>query len=231
MKKIRLKILIINRRPPFGLVHRPLVKFNMVRYYFQVMKKYLDQKLIKQTLNQLSPIISKNKEIYDHKIRQFNNWAQVHSPSVFKPIINYTLAWLSPQLIGTGFKILKLSEDYVEAVVPSLDSNLDQQQHINLGLVTNAGVEMVRAFLTMHLQSESYNLEHIETRLIKKLNWTKDLSLKLHMSNEVFETQFIQYQKNKSHEFEFKILILLPTEIKADLLKIKVQVSKNLLLS
>lgn len=165
------------------------------------------------------------------KIKTLKQWAHDHLPQKLTPVIDYTLGWLSPELLGTGFLIKTQTDTNVIATVPFLTINSDFQHQIHSGLVVNAGQEMIRAYLQRNVVGMSFEYSKINLHLNKKLNWTSDLTLKMNVSEEYFESQLIEFQKKKTAEFDFTIDIHVGESKKIDQLSFKIELHKLNLLS
>lgn len=165
------------------------------------------------------------------KLKTFRLWAQKNLPAKFKPMIDYTLGWLSPDLLGTGFSVQTQNETELVVQIPFLKINQDFQNEIHSGLVVNAGLEMIRLVLAQHFVSSEYRFLKTEIHFQKKINWTSDLFLKINIDLEYFELKMIELQKNKSTDMEFSIKIYLKDSKKSDRLNYKIEIQKINLLS
>lgn len=165
------------------------------------------------------------------KIKTLKRWAHDHLPQKLSPVIDYTLGWLSPELLGTGFLIKSETDSSVIAEIPCFKTNQDFQSQVHLGLVVNAGQEMIRSYLQKNLVGMSYEFNKIEFKLNKKLNWTSDLILKMNISSEYFELQLIDFHKRKTSEFEFVIDIHVGESKKMDQISFKIELHKVNLIS
>ncbi len=165
------------------------------------------------------------------KLKTFKIWADQKLPNQLKPVLNYTLGWLSPDLLGTGFSILKQTDGLISAQIPFLQINKDFQNQIHQGLVVNAGFEMIRTFLNEHFLSQGYQFLKTQTTILKKTMWTSDLNLKMSVDLESFEQQFILFQKSKSADFEFDISLQIGDSKITDLIQYKIEIQKINLLS
>ena len=102
---------------------------------------------------------------------------------------------------------------------------------MHLGLVVNAGQEMIRSYLQKNLVGMAFEFNKIEFKLNKKLNWSSDLILKMNMSSEYFELQMIDFHKKKTSEFEFVIDIHVGESKKMDQVSFKIELHKLNLIS
>lgn len=165
------------------------------------------------------------------KIKTLKQWAHDHLPRKLTPVIDYTLGWLSPELLGSGFLIKTQTDAGVIAEVPFLSSNTDFQRQIHSGLVINAGQEMIRAYFQRNVAGLNFEFSKINLLLNKKLIWTSDLTLKMNVNAEYFEAQLIEFQKKKTAEFDFTIDIQVGDSKKVDQLSFKIELHKLNLLS
>lgn len=165
------------------------------------------------------------------KLKNLKDWAHSNLPKTFRPAIDYTLGWLSPDLLGTGFSIEQQMDSQLVAKIPAKTVNKDFQNQIHHGLVINAGIEMIRLLLNKHIVGSGYILLNTEINLNKKLNWSTDLTLKMNVDLEFLEANLIEFQKNTRSEFEFKILINNTDSNKSDSVNYKIRIQKIELLA
>jgi hypothetical protein len=165
------------------------------------------------------------------KLKNFKLWVDQKLPKQLKPVLNYTLGWLSPELLGTGFSILKQTDGSMSAQIPFLQINKDFQNQIHQGLVINAGFEMIRTFLNEYFLGHGYQFLKTESTIQKKTIWASDLNLEMNVDLEDFEQQFISFQKNKSAEFTFIIVLKTEDLKKTDSIQYKIEMQKINLLS
>lgn len=165
------------------------------------------------------------------KIKTLKQWAQLHLPKQLSPLLDYTLGWLSPELLGTGFVIDSMTDYEAVVRIPVSNANINFQQQIHLGLVVNAGQKMITSFLQQHLVGSGFELTKVDLVLKKKLNWGTDLVLKMNVNPELFEQQLIEFHKKKIADFDF-VIDLQPGEMKKkDQLSFKIELQKVNLLS
>lgn len=160
------------------------------------------------------------------KLKELKTWAQVKSPKTLQPALSYALDWLAPELLGTGFRMLEVSDQSLKGIVPARKSNLDFQQEIHQGLVLNASLELCRAFLQKQMSESFFQIVSSEVEVFKKQKWTQDLELLLAADQEALDDFFINFQKNKKGEISFEIKVLTPIK-KMDWVKIKLIVDKT----
>lgn len=169
------------------------------------------------------------------KLKELKTWAQVKSPKTLQPALSYALDWLAPELLGTGFRMVEVSEQSLKAFVPARQSNFDFQNEIHQGLILNAGLELSRAFLQKQMSESFFHIVSSEIEITKKQKWTQDLELILTADQSAVDDFFISFQKSKKSEinFDIKIKSQLNSEKsnKADWLKIKLAVEKTELLA
>lgn len=165
------------------------------------------------------------------KLKNFKFWADQNVPETFKPVLNYTLGWLAPDLLGTGFSVVQQTDSEVVAMIPLNAANKDFQNQIHAGLVINAGLEMIKSLLYKHMVGVGFQMARTEMNLTKKMNWLSDLKLKLFIDLEVFEMQLIQFQNNKKADFDFEVSIYCGESKKFDQINYKIEIQKVNLLS
>lgn len=141
------------------------------------------------------------------KLKELKTWAQVKSPKPFQPALSYALDWLAPELLGTGFRMLEVSDFSLKGLIPARNSNHDFQQEIHQGLILNASLELCRAFLQKQMAESFFHLTASKIEISKKQKWSKDLELLLETDQNVIDEFFINFQKNKKSEIEFEIKI------------------------
>lgn len=169
------------------------------------------------------------------KLKELKTWAQVKSPKPLQPALSYALDWLAPELLGTGFRMLEVSDFALKALIPARQSNFDFQQEIHQGLIINASVELCRAFLQKQMPESFFQISASEIEIIKKQKWSGDLELLLESDQGAIDDFFINFQKNKKSEIEFKIKIIpqVKTEKsnKSDWVKLKLHLVKTELIA
>lgn len=153
-------------------------------------------------------------KITTEKLKELKTWAQVKSPKQLQPALSYALDWLAPELLGTGFRMLEISDFSLKALVPVRHSNLDFQQEIHQGLILNASLELCRAFLQKQMNESFFQITASKVEIVKKQKWSQDLELLLETEQAVTDDFFINFQKNKKSEIEF--IIKIKTQIKTE---------------
>lgn len=146
-------------------------------------------------------------QTFSDRLKEFKTWAQVKGPKTLQPALSYTLDWLSPELLGTGFRMFEVSDFEIKGVVPARKSNFDAQSEIHQGLVTNAVFELAKVFIQRQVPDHFFQIVGSEISLVKKSQWKTDLQVILKISDSHLDDFFVQIQKNKSAVIEFEILI------------------------
>lgn len=144
---------------------------------------------------------------FSGRLKEFKTWAQVKSPKTIQSALSYTLDWLTPELLGTGFRLFEVSDFEIKAYVPAVKANFDSQFEIHQGLVTNAALELARVFIQRQVPDQFFQIGGSEFTLIKKNKWKSDLNLVLKISEAHLDEFFVQTQKNRRATIEFEILI------------------------
>lgn len=165
------------------------------------------------------------------KLKELKTWAQVKSPKPLQPALSYALDWLAPELLGTGFRMIETSDFSVKATVPARGTNFDFQQEVHQGLVLNAGLELARAFLQKQMAESFFQIVSSDCQLTKKQKWHNDLELILQADQDALDDFFIDFQKNKTNEINFDIVIKMEKSKKTDLLRLKLQIEKTQLIA
>lgn len=165
------------------------------------------------------------------KLRELKTWAQVKSPRPLQPALSYALDWLAPELLGTGFRMLEVSDTSLKGVIPARQTNFDFQQEIHQGLILNASIELCRVFLQKQMAESFFQLSASEVILNKKQKWSHDLELILQTEQSKLDDFFIDFQKNKKNEIDFEIKINVQNTKKTDSVKLKLSVVKTELIS
>lgn len=141
------------------------------------------------------------------RLKEFKTWAQVKGPKTLQPALSYTLDWLSPELLGTGFRMFEISDFEMKAVVPARKTNFDSQFEIHQGLVTNAILELARVFIQRQVPDHFFQIIGSEVTVAKQHQWKNDLTLSLKISDSHLDDFFVQIQKNKNATIEFEVSI------------------------
>jgi hypothetical protein len=145
---------------------------------------------------------------FSGKLKEFKTWTQVKGPKILQPALSYALDWLSPELLGTGFRMFEVSETEIKALIPAQKSNLDSQLEINQGLVTNAAFELARVFIQRQVPDRFFRITGSELSLVKKTQWKDDLNLVLKISQAHLDDFFVNVQKNKNAAIEMEMQVV-----------------------
>lgn len=164
------------------------------------------------------------------KLKELKTWAQVNSPKPLQPALSYALDWLAPELLGTGFRMLEISDLSVKAEIPARSSNFDFQNEIHQGLILNASLELSRVFLHKQMPESYFQIIASEVHLRKNLKWNNDLELILATDQSSIDDFFIRLQKNKKSQIEFEMKVKIAGQKKSDLLNLNLSVEKTELL-
>lgn len=173
------------------------------------------------------------------KLKELRLWADANAPEKIKPVLDYTwnyaLGWLAPEMLGTGFKITKNTDQIMQAELPYYKSIVNAEQEIHLGVVVNASMEMVRQYLDSHLIAIKYRILATDINLKKRTAWTDDLEIQLSIDPVQFEAATISLKKNSQQELEFDVLIsvagMKTKKLKTDKLNITLNIEKIHLLT
>ena len=107
-------------------------------------------------------------KVTTEKLKELKTWAQVKSPKHLQPALSYALDWLAPELLGTGFRMIEVSDFSIKALVPARNTNFDFQNEIHQGLVLNASLELCRSFLQKLMAESFFSVTASEIILSKK---------------------------------------------------------------
>lgn len=160
------------------------------------------------------------------KLKELKTWAQVKGPKPLQPALSYALDWLAPELLGTGFRMIEVSDFSLKATIPARPTNYDFQQEIHQGLILNASLELGRAFLQKQMSESFFQLVGSEVTISKKQKWSQDIELLLETDQGVLDDFFIDFQKNKKSSIEFSVKIKVDKSRKVDTLTLNLQVEK-----
>lgn len=152
-------------------------------------------------------VTGKLSQNFTEKLKEFKTWAQVKSPKTFQPALSYALDWLAPELLGTGFRMYEISDLEMKALIPFNKSNLDSQNEIHLGLVSNAATELSKVFIQRQMPDRFFQIVGTELQIVKKQKWNEPLNLNLKTSQSDLDDFFVQLQKMKNSTIELKIEI------------------------
>jgi hypothetical protein len=165
------------------------------------------------------------------KLKELKTWAQVKSPKTFQPALSYALDWLSPELLGTGFRLFEVEEFELKAVIPANKSNLDFQSEIHQGLVVNACIEMSRSFLQKQMPESFFQIFSSQLQIDKKLKWNEELRLTLKADAAQIDDFFIDLQKEKKATLPLTISIGVGRSKKMDHVELKLTIQSMPLLA
>ncbi len=158
---------------------------------------------------------------YKQKLKEFKTWAQIKSPELIRPALSYTLGWLSPELLGTGFRMVQVSDFEMKAHIPATSANLDANHELHQGLILNASLELAKIFINRHLSDNFYQIDSSEIKILKKQKWTGNLKLKLEVNNLELDNFFSELQQNKNTLLHLIILLELENSKKIDTVELK----------
>lgn len=165
------------------------------------------------------------------KLKELKTWAQVKSPKSLQPALSYTLDWLAPELLGTGFQMKEVTELTLKALVPAAPTNLDFQNEVHQGLILNAGLELGRTFLQKQMGESFFKISSSEVKITKNQKWQDDIDLVLKVDQSTLDDFFISLQKNKEAEIIFELAIKVKNQKKSDILKLTLDIEKIELLA
>ena len=160
------------------------------------------------------------------KLKELKTWAQIKSPKTLQPVLSYALDWLSPELLGTGFRMVEVSDFAVRGMIPARTSNLDFQSEIHHGLVINSSYELARAFLQKQMSESFFHIVGTDYNFSKKNKWQNDLTLLLETDQATMDDFFINLQKKKKTEITFEIRIKTENLKKSDSVKLTLFIEK-----
>ena len=158
---------------------------------------------------------------YKQKLKEFKTWAQIKSPKVIQPALSYTLGWLAPELLGSGFRMTEIADFEIKATVPADAGNLDSQKQLNQGLVVNAALELAKTFINRHLQENFYHISASEIKVSKKQKWDENLHLYLRTSEETMDDFFSNLQKKKKAQLDLSVRLQVGDSKTSDILELK----------
>lgn len=176
------------------------------------MKNYINQ--YKQTYKRIKDAH------YNARLRDLKTWVQVKGPKPVQGILSFALDWLSPEFIGTGFRMKEISDDKIVGIIPYKNQNLDAQAEVHAGLILNAAIELVRVSLQKQMPDETFRIKAFEVKLSKNNFWKSDLHLIAKLSLDEFDDFFIKLQDQKKAEIVLEILIQ-PVEQKKSVDKVQ----------
>ena len=165
------------------------------------------------------------------KLKELKTWAQVKSPKSLQPALSYALDWLAPELLGTGFRMVEVSDFSIKGLVPARNSNFDFQNEIHQGLVLNASIELARTFLQKQMSESYFNIVSTDLVFTKKQKWQKDLELVLQSDQSEMDDFFIDFHKRKTAEVILNFKIKSGESKKFDNLKLTMNVEKVALIA
>ena len=163
----------------------------------------------------------KAAQTYRQKLKELKTWAQINGPKPLQPALNYTLGWLSPELLGTGFRMIEVSDFAMKGLIPASHLNLDANEEVNQGLVLNASLELSKVFINRHMPESFYKISSSEIKIIKNQIWNENLSLNLISSDSMMDHFFSAMQENKKAVLHFAIRIEFEKSKKMDNIDLK----------
>lgn len=170
-------------------------------------------------------------QTYKQKLKELKTWAQVKSPKALQPALSYTLGWLSPELLGSGFRMTEISDFEIQALVPADSANLDQVGQIHQGLVLNASLELVRNFIVRHLPEAYFQIISSEIKINKQHQWAGDLKLNLVCDEAIMDQFFSDLQESKKASIHLIVQVEMKTSKKTDTVDLKLVCEATTLLA
>lgn len=167
---------------------------------------------------------------YKAKLKELKTWTQVKSPKQMQGFLSYALDWLSPELLGTGFRIREISDHELKGSIPYKSGNLDFQMEIHQGLVLNAILELVRTSVQSQIPDATFRIIKSEVKINKSQPWDQDLILDLKMDSSSFDDFFIDLQENKTAGLNLTIHIVKHKSKKIDEASVNLQIEPTWLL-
>jgi len=164
-------------------------------------------------------------------LQDIKNFSHIHAPAFIEPALSYALDWLSPELLGTGFKVIEFNDLSLQAEIPFHKKNCDFRGQIHQGLVVNASLEMIRMLISQHWPDQSWEILDSEIQLSKKMNWSTDLKLSLNADDSIIDVLIVDLQKGLFHEVDFEILIHTSEQSKKDKFAAKIKFGSKKLLT
>lgn len=158
---------------------------------------------------------------YREKLKELKVWAQVKSPKRFQSALSYTLGWLAPELLGTGFRMTEVSDFAIKGFVPAQQVNFDSDKEISQGLTLNGCLELARTYINRHLPETYYRIISSEIKIVKQQSWSKDITLLLTMTEGRLDQFFIDLQAKKNAMLELSIQVEIQNSKKADRIDLK----------
>jgi hypothetical protein len=165
------------------------------------------------------------------KLRELKTWAEIKSPKLLRPILSYALEWLTPEFLGTGFRMYEISEQKVEALIPAFPTNFDYQHEIHQGLVVNAATELVKVFLQKQMPDSYFNIVSSEVSVSKKNKWNTDINLILEGEQNILDDFFIELQSKKNTQIEMQVRVQPVGSKKSDYVRVQFGVEKTELIA
>lgn len=146
-------------------------------------------------------------QAYKYKLKELKTWAQIKSPKALQPALSYTLGWLSPELLGTSFRMTEISDFSMKATVTADTLNLDSHSEIPQGLILNAALELAKTFINRHLTDTYYVITSSEIVISKKLKWNENVNLFLDAKEAALDDFFSELQQDKSTLLQLTVRI------------------------
>ncbi len=169
----------------------------------------------------LKSVNLKTMQSYKQKLKDLKIWAQVKSPKPLQSALSYTLGWLSPELLGTGFRMVEISDFNIKGIIPHDSMNIDSTGEVHQGLVLNAAIELARTFINRHMPENFYKIVSSDCRIFKQLTWVEKLTLQMSSTESAFDEFFSNLQENKKTTMNFKIEIAIENFKKTDFVQLK----------
>lgn len=183
-------------------------------------------------LQQLSQLFE-NQLLYLESA-DFQIWIQNKTPRSLHPLLkwtlnhslNYALDWVRPELHRHGFQMKKMSLNSFEVSLI-----LNGKKEIPLSLVTSGLEESLKIFFSQHVPGQPFEINLLAVQIEKKQKWDDSLKLNINFDERKLDHDLLLLQKNKIFEFENQVNIKIANKKTVDLVKFKVFLKLNSLLS
>ena len=165
-----------------------------------------------------------------NNLKKVKLWANTKAPQKVRPLFNYALGWVCPELLGHGVVIKQLSDQLMAAQIPYEPLNLDSFAEIQQGLVVNVAREMVFQFLEAYLNGISFVIDRQSLEFNKTMLWKSHLQLEMADNLKHIEKQINLFIQDQEHKVSFVIYLKTDNSKKTETLQIDLQLKKQFLL-
>lgn len=162
---------------------------------------------LKKNIENKTEFLAQKMTFLAKGLKELRHWSDIQAPKALHPFLSYALDWLTPQLLGTGFRLFAIDDLTIKARIPAQKSNLNSFSEMNPGLIVNASLELVNILLQRQTETLFFKVTDFKLTLSKKMKWNSEIELILKLTQNQIDDLFIDIQKNNIADLNAEIQI------------------------